>query len=162
MNEYSIREALEGELALCAAVIREAFGTVAGEFALTSKNCPTNGAFITDARLLEEYRMGKRMFVLCKEDNIIGFAEITRKKDTVYELGRLAVLPAYRHAGGGSLLLAFAKEQAKKLGAAPLTIGIIEENTRLKRWYETHGFTHTGTKRFEHLPFTVGFLQIDI
>lgn len=46
---------------------------------------------------------------------------------------------------------------AKKLG-----IAIIEENTVLKDWYILNGFTPTGSKKFEHLPFTVGFLEINI
>lgn len=162
MDSFFIREIMVDELAQCAAVVREAFGTVATEFSLTQENCPTNAAFITEQRLTEEYRMGKEMFVLCKDDTIIGFAELTQKDKTTYELGRLAVLPKYRHAGGGATVLSYVKEQAKKRGAEQITIGIIEENTRLKNWYAAHGFVHTGTKRFDHLPFTVGFMQITI
>lgn len=159
MDSVLIREVFSHELAQCAAVLREAFGTVATEFLLTRENCPTNAAFITDERLTEEYRMGKEMFVLCKDDTIIGFAELTQKDDTTYELGRLAVLPEHRHTGGGAMLLDYVKEQVKKRGAEQITIGIIEENTRLKKWYEAHGFVHTGTKHFDHLPFTVGFMH---
>ena len=42
---------------------------------------------------------------------------------------------------------------------------IIEENPtyeELKEWYEKIGFVHTGTQKFEHLPFTVGFMEIEI
>ncbi len=162
MDGFTIRAVLEQELAQCAAVLREAFGTVAKEFLLTSENCPTNAAFITEERLTEEYRMGKEMFVLCKDDTLIGFAELTQNDDTTCELGRLAVLPKYRHMGGGKMLLDYVKDQAKKRGVGQIIIGIIEENTRLKQWYEAHGFVHTGTKRFDHLPFTVGFMHITV
>jgi hypothetical protein len=37
--------------------------------------------------------------------------------------------------------------------------GIVEDDTVLKNWYTANGFTHTGTKRFGHLPFTVGFME---
>lgn len=162
MDGFTIRAVLEQELTQCAALLREAFGTVAQELSLTQQNCPTNPAFITEERLTEEYHMGKEQFVLCKDDSLIGFAELTKKDDTTCELGRLAVLPKYRHMGGGKMLLDYAKEQAKKRGVKQITIGIIEENTRLKNWYEAHGFVHTGTKRFDHLPFTVGFMQITV
>lgn len=48
------------------------------------------------------------------------------------------------------------------LAANKIKIGIVEENTILKEWYEKIGFVHTGTKKFEHLPFTVGFMEIEI
>ncbi len=162
MDSLLIRAVLEQELSQCAAVLREALGTVAKEFSLTQQNCPTNAAFITGERLTEEYRMGKEMFVLYKDDTLVGFAELTQKDDTTCELGRLAVLPEHRHAGGGAQLLDYAKDRARALGAQWITIGIIEENTRLKHWYEAHGFVHTGTRRFDHLPFTVGFMRISI
>ena len=43
-----------------------------------------------------------------------------------------------------------------------LRIGIIEENVRLRAWYEGLGFVHTGTRVFAHLPFTVGFMELPI
>ena len=30
----------------------------------------------------------------------------------------------------------------------------------LKAWYQSQGFIHTGTKTFDHLPFTVGFMEL--
>jgi hypothetical protein len=47
----------------------------------------------------------------------------------------------------------------KELGGHKISIGIIEENTVLKRWYSNNGFIHLGTKTFDHLPFTVGFME---
>ena len=35
----------------------------------------------------------------------------------------------------------------------------IEESTVLKNWYITNGFEHVGTKKFDHLPFTSGYLE---
>jgi len=47
-------------------------------------------------------------------------------------------------------------------GELIITIGIIEENTRLKEWYKAYGFVHTGTKKFEHMPFTAGFMELNV
>ena len=43
-----------------------------------------------------------------------------------------------------------------------IKIGIVEENTVLKEWYKTFGFVHTGTRKYEHLPFTVGFMELEL
>lgn len=83
--------------------------------------------------------------------------------DDSVELNNLAVLPEYRHLGIGKELVDYAITYAKNiLGANKIKIGIVEENTILKEWYEKIGFVHTGTKKFEHLPFTVGFMEIEI
>ena len=71
----------------------------------------------------------------------------------------LAVLPEYRHNGFGKLLLDHAKDVVKASGGNVIKIGIIEESTVLKNWYIANGFVHTGTKKFDHLPFTSGYLE---
>ncbi len=53
----------------------------------------------------------------------------------------------------------YAFKTAKAMGFNKIQIGIIEENTILKNWYTKNGFVHTGTQKFEHLPFTVGFME---
>ena len=68
-------------------------------------------------------------------------------------------MPAYRHKGYGRALIAFAKLKAKALEIPKIVIEIMEDNTRLKNWYEAMGFVHTGTGIFPHLPFTVGFME---
>ena len=43
-----------------------------------------------------------------------------------------------------------------------VNIGIVEENTVLKNWYAAYGFIHIGTKKFEHLPFTSGYMKMEV
>ena len=43
-----------------------------------------------------------------------------------------------------------------------MTIGIIEENNRLRDWYIRQGFSHIGTKVLPHLPFTVGLMVLSV
>ena len=71
----------------------------------------------------------------------------------------VAILSEYRHFGYGKALLDFCKDKIKELGGSKITIGIVEENTVLKDWYAANEFIHTGTKQFEHLPFTVGYME---
>ena len=84
---------------------------------------------------------------------------LSKKGDDVFELHNLAVLLEYRHKGFGKLLLNHAKNVVNSFGRNIIKIGIIEENTVLKNWYIANGFVHTGTKKFEHLPFTSGYLE---
>lgn len=102
------------------------------------------------------------MFFYEKDGEKVGYFSIMKNGNTA-ELDNLAVLPSYRRFGIGREMIDFAKKYASEhLQANKLTIGIIEENTVLKKWYESLGFIHTGTKAFPHLPFTVGFMEIGL
>lgn len=117
-----------------AGVIREAFQTVADEFHITKENAPSNGAFI--------------------------------QADALKALGgkglKLSVLPGKRHHGIGGRVLGFAEEYIKSRSGAKISIAIVNENTVLKRWYESYGFKEVRLKVFEHLPFTVCFMELPL
>ena len=72
------------------------------------------------------------------------------------------MLPGYRHFGCGEKLIKCAQDAVSERGGKKIIIGIIEENTVLKNWYLKHGFVHTGMRVFDHLPFTVGFMHLEI
>lgn len=162
MNCTIVRKISFEELEACAQLVRESFGTVAEQFHLTRQNCPTNGAFIERSRLETDWHRGILMYGLYDGKSMIGFMQLEQKFADIFELEKLAVKPAYRHLGNGAALLSFAVQTAAEMGAKKMTIGIIEENTVLKEWYQTHGFVHTGTKRLDHLPFTVGLMEIAV
>ena len=143
----------------CAEVIRESFLTVANEFGLTRENCATNGAFLQTERLVADLNKGNLMFGLFRGGEMIGFMQLEQGRDDAVILEKLAVLPGSRHHGYGLMLLEFAKETARQMGGSKLLAAIIEENIVLRQWYLDNGFIHTGTKKFPHLPFTVGFLE---
>jgi ribosomal protein S18 acetylase RimI-like enzyme len=56
-------------------------------------------------------------------------------------------------------LIDFGKAKAREIGGRKITLGIMENNTVVKAWYAAKGFVHTGIKNFDHLPFTVGFME---
>ena len=157
-----IRQLKREELGEAARVVRGAFATVAAELGLTEENCPTNGAFLPEGRLEAQFDAGVRMAGAFDGDVMIGFAALDLSDAEKPELEKLSVLPQSRHQGAGKLLVGWAAEQARAAGAAALRIGIIEENVRLRAWYEGLGFVHTGTRVFAHLPFTVGFMELPI
>lgn len=146
------------DLPTCLELIHDSFITVAKEYGLTEQNCPANPAYITYERLKYDFENGALMYGYVADDEIIGFVRIIKKDEYTFELGRLAVLPEYRHNKIGSNLINFVKDKVCELGGKKIIIGIIEENTRLKNWYIQNGFIHTGTLTLAHLPFVVGYL----
>lgn len=159
---HRINEISEKEIAVSADIVRRAFKTVADEFYLTKDNAPTNGAFLKDGKLFDEYYKGIKMFGLYENDTQIGFVALERKESETFYLEKLAVLPEYRHKGYGNALVDFAVEYAGNIGAKTISIGIIYENKPLLEWYKKLGFIETGTKIFPHLPFTVCFMKLDL
>lgn len=149
-------------LPACLDVIHRSFRTVAEAFRLTQENCPKHTSFMPLYDLEAQKTRGWHMFMLVHEEEIIGYMSLSKESDTVYELHNLAVLPEYRHRGCGAMLIDSAKQTVKALGGQTITIGIIEENSVLKQWYALHGFLHTGTKKFDHLPFVCGYMQCNL
>ncbi|MDD3243420.1 MAG: GNAT family N-acetyltransferase [Eubacteriales bacterium] len=147
------------KLPACAGVIRAGFADTATRFGLTEQNCPTHGAFLRPGRLEEAFCAGKRIYGCFCEGVLAGCAVLTPCREGVCELEKLAVLPAFRRAGCGAALVERCKAEARVLGAGRLTCAIIAENRALGAWYGKLGFLPTGTRKFAHLPFTVGFLE---
>ena len=154
-----IYEVDKNELQECLEVIHQSFGTVAEQFGLTQENCPKHTSFIPLVFLETQMNWGWHMYALYAGKKVIGYMSLSKESDDAYELHNLAVLPEYRHNGFGKLLLDHAKETVKSLDGNTIKIGIIEESTVLKNWYIANGFVHTGTKKFDHLPFTSGYLE---
>jgi hypothetical protein len=94
-----IKQIKECDLPECLDTIHKSFQTVADDFGLTSENCPTNGAFMPLTRLENDYKKGDKMYGLYKGDNIVGFLQLVKKENGVFELEKLAVLPEHRHKG---------------------------------------------------------------
>jgi ribosomal protein S18 acetylase RimI-like enzyme len=159
---YVIREIEDQELEECTSVIRAGFLTVAEDFGITRENAPTNGAFLQKERLYEERAKGHIMYAAIQDIKIVGYMQLEKSTQELYFLQKLVVLPEYRHMGIGKALLDFAKEKVAEWEGNKISIGIIEENTVLKNWYLSYGFEPTATRKFEHLPFTVGFMELKL
>ena len=158
-NKPIIREINRNDLDECLQVIHQSFKTVAERFGLTKENCPKHTSFIPIYFLETQMNWGWHMFALCSGEKLIGYMSLSKEDDATFELHNLAVLPEHRHIGYGKMLLDYAKDKVKSLGGSKNKIGIIEESSILKNWYIQNGFVHTGTKKFDHLPFTSGYLE---
>lgn len=154
----------EKDIAECVNVIRQSFLTVADEFGFTVDNAPRFTAFATTKdRLLYQLKNEHRpMFAYYDGKKIIGYYSLSIQDNDECELNNLCVLPRYRHKHIGAELLSDAYIKAKEMGCEKMNIGIVEENTVLRKWYEYNGFIHIGTKKFEFFPFTCGYMERDL
>ncbi len=154
-----IREiSTDDQIAESVDVIRESFGTVAREFNLTRKNAPTHPFFSTREQLHELHKKAA-FFGLYLDGVQVGFVAIEKADAGAYYLGRLSVMPQFRHRGYGRKLTEFVLHYVKKQGGIKVALGMIDSQTVLKDWYKSLGFIQTGTKQFEHLPFVVCFME---
>lgn len=150
------------QLNTCLDIIHRSFITVAKDFDLTEENCPNHTAFMSIEKLVRQYEIGTNMFLFQHYEKYVGYFSLVNNGESV-ELNNLSVLPEYRHLGIGKEMVKYAKDYAyNNTEANKIKIGIIEENTILKNWYSSLGFVHIGTKQFDSLPFTVGFMELKL
>ena len=161
-NDLSFRQIIpDDDIGVAVILLRESFGTVAAEFGLTEKNCPSNPAFIKKESLKEQINNNRIFYLLYQDDKPVGSVAIEKSPDQpgVYYIERVAVLPEYRHKGFGKELMKFATRRIISMGGKKISIAIIDENRILKNWYANQGFIESGIRKFEHLPFTVCFMH---
>lgn len=139
-------------------LLNSSFATVAVEFGLTMENCPTNNAFITKEKLRFELSEKDREFFYFEENNlVIGFIAIEKSssRQNTFYIEKVAVHPEYRNKGIGKQLMDFATQKIVELKGIEISIGVINSNSNLKRWYQNQGFKITEIRYYEHLPFRV-------
>jgi len=155
-----IKRISHDDISECANVIRTSFLTVAAEFGFTETNAQRFTAFsVTKERL--EWQLNnepRHMYGYYENNRIVGYYSLLYQNNKECELNNLCVLPEYRHNKLGESLLENAFENARKMDCNRINIGIVEENTVLRNWYESFGFLHTGTKKYDFFPFTCGYM----
>ena len=159
-----IRQMTREEIPACVDIIRRSFKTVADEYGITQENAPRFTAFATDEDRLyyqadNEHRL---MYVYEQNGRLCGYYSLLFQENNECELNNLSVLPEYRHKGIGKKLLEHARSVSKENGCISINLGIVEENKRLRQWYEQNGAVHLGTKKFDFFPFTCGFMKIEL
>ena len=154
----------ENDIPACVELIRESFGTVAEQFGIAAENAPRFTAFATtEGRLLRQFAEERRpMYAFRDGSSIVGYYSLLLKSSEECELNSLCVSPACRHRGIGKELLLHAFSAATALGCSRMSIGIVEENSVLRSWYESFGFIHAGTKNFDFFPFTCGYMEKEL
>lgn len=148
------------DLINCLKIFHQGYETVAIEFGLTEENCPDRGrASLPYEKLLTEFEDSTLMFGYFHNDKLIGFMGMKMCGDGICKLDDIIILPEFRQKGFGKELLIFCKQKAKELGANKISLGMIDDNKRLRKWYEDNGFTNMGYKKYDGAPFTVGYME---
>lgn len=160
-KENVLKVVTEQDIPSYVQLIRTSFQTVADAFGFTVENAPRFTAYATTPerlhwQLCEEHRP---MYVYYEGDQPVGFYSLALLEDGACELNNLCVHPEYRHKGIGEALVTDAFCKARGFGCTRMNIGIVEENQVLRKWYESQGFVHTGTKKFDFFPFTCGYMM---
>lgn len=156
-----IREINKNDIPDCVEIICKSFMTVADEFGITKENAPRFTAFATtEERLIYQWEEEQRlMFAYDEGSEVIGYYSLLKKNEEECELNNLCVLEEHRHKKIGEHLLEHAFSEAKKMGCSQVDIGIVEENVKLRKWYEAHGAEHIGTEKYDFFPFTCGYMR---
>lgn len=155
-----IRQIKQYEIEECVSVIKNSFKDIAEKFNITKENSPNYVLFSTDSKKLKsQFNNGRLMFADIDNESIIGYysLDVSNKE---CEINNLCVIPEYRHKGIGTMLLKHAIIKAKELELNKITISIVEENIKLKKWYEEFGFVHTHTQKFDFFSFTCGYMEM--
>lgn len=162
IDNFKIGQASSSDVSVITRIIRKSFLDVAQRFKLTQRNCPRHPSNCREQWIRDALRKGIRYYVLAAEGMPAGCAALEQAGPGVCYLERFAVLPDYRRRGYGSALLAHAKAEAKTIGAQRIEIGIIAAHAELKAWYLHRGFEEVRKAFFEHLPFEVLFMSMDV
>lgn len=164
MGEVMIKQISKNDISECVNVIRTSFLTVADELGFNKDNAPRFTAFATTAeRLIWQLENEHRaMYAYFYDNKIVGYYSLLVLENNECELNNLCVLPEYRHMHIGEQLVKDAYTKARLLDCTKINIGIVEENTVLRQWYEVLGFRHVSTKKFDFFPFTCGYMEKDL
>ena len=162
MKKFKIRQAGPEEIPLLADIIRKSFYDVAVRFGLTKETAPRHPSNCEPDWIKKDMDRGATYFLLEEENMTYGCVAFEIVDTSLCYLERLAVLPHKRKQGFGGKLVNHVFNAAKQSGAERVSIGIISEQTELKKWYEKIGFVETHTKKFDHLPFVVSFMSYDL
>jgi len=160
--KQEIKEITGGKLDKSVEIIRTVFGTVAKEMGYTEASVPVFPAFITVEKLEAIKDRGAVFFGMFIGTRQVGFIAAEKEKPGNYYIEKLAVLPEFRHLGLGMKLVNHVIAYAKSKGYRKLNLTMVDENQVLKKWYLDMGFKETVVRKFDHLPFLVSFMELDI
>ena len=134
---------------------------MADEFGFIKENASRFTAFATTVERLQwQYEQKRPMYVYENADGeIVGYYSLHLQENGECELNNLCVDPECRRRKIGEALFEHAVAAAKENACTVMNIGIVEENQKLRKWYEKLGAKHIGTKKFDFFPFTCGYLK---
>ena len=155
-----IKPITKSNLIDCLNILKISYEEGAVKFGQTEENCPYRGRTRLPLNELEkEFLEGCMMYGYYSNDELAGFLSLTFLKDDAMGINDIAILPKYQSKGFGSALMQFAKEEAKRHNCKKIRLGMIDDNLKLKTWYEKHGFTTVKLVKYDKVTYTVGKME---
>ncbi len=145
-----------------AAIISRSNRDVAQQFGLTNENAAKHPSFCTAGWIRSDFQNGQVYFSAMADGAAAGCVAFQQPDTHTAYLNRLSVLPEFRRRGIGTALVHHIMAYAKEKNLSRISIGIIAENTRLKKWYTRLGFKDFENLKFDHLPFDVLIMDYQI
>jgi ribosomal protein S18 acetylase RimI-like enzyme len=155
----AIRHADLSDASTVADVISRSFHDVADRFGIGPDNAPTHPSNATPQWIRDDITSGVKYLLAELDGDAVACVGYRQSSIDVIEAQRLAVLPQYRGGRLADQLNRAVLAAARDLGAARIRIFVVANHNALRRWYVRMGFVETETRRFEHLPFTVQYLE---
>ena len=156
-----IKPARAKDAPIVASLVRESFAAQAEILALREHDYPNYVAFETAERIEQRMRAGEETalgLLRCDPVATVSYSQ-AEGGQTVGEIKRLCVLPAFRGEGYGVLLMEYAEARLRELGVLEADIALVAEFEKLARFYCDIGYCAGDVKRFDSLPFEVLFMR---
>lgn len=158
----TIRPAVRDDAPELARLVREAFRDVAERFHLTEENFSGQSPFCTPEMIHKDIDDGQIYHVLEQDGAMCGCIATGTKIPGVLYVRRLAVLPRLRGGGLGRELITHVIAEARRLGRPRIEFGAITDNVELISWYQRLGFAVKDKRRYDHLPFEVTHMFLEL
>jgi N-acetylglutamate synthase-like GNAT family acetyltransferase len=161
-KEIKIQPASRADAAVLANIVRASFQDVADRLKVTPENCPVFVAFIQPDRVRKEMDEGTQFYFAHVDGRRVGCVGMQPMNDDECKLRRLAVMPDHRHHGLGRMLVEHVLTLARRRKMQRVVLGMVYKCVRLRKWYESFGFTTTHKKQFDHIPFDVAYMKCEL
>ena len=163
MLEYEIHSVEEYQLPMCLETLHAAFGESAKRFGYTRETYPSSGAYITLEELIDAKKRGVHMYAACVESGkIAGYVQLEKVGEGVYAFRRFAVLPEYQKLGIGRALVSHCRDRAALYGGRKMTLLMINDNQKLKEFYQSNGFRVVSTAKDDSYPFEYSVMELEL
>ena len=154
-----IKPIIEWDLGDCLHVLKMGFEDGAIRFGQTEENCPYRGRTrLPLSELRKEFLEGCHMYGYIHDDKLVGFLSLIFDGERM-GINDIVILPEYQNKGFGAELMKFAKNEARKRKCGKIRLGMIDDNTQLKNWYERHGFKTISLTKYETVSYMVGKME---
>jgi len=162
MLEYEIHSVEYDQLPMCLETLHAAFGESERTFGYTRETYPSSGAYITLDDLIKAKDRGVHMYAALVDGKVAGYVQLEKIEAGTYAFRRFAVLPDYQKLGIGRALVSHCRERAALYGAHKLTLLMINQNQKLKSFYESNGFTVTTISTDPAYPFEYAIMEMSL